>query len=113
MNTPICDFVRAYAQSDALRLHMPGHKGADVLGVEQWDITEIAGADVLYNASGIIRESEQNAARLFGTEKTLYSAEGSSLAIRGMLFLTRQYAKASCRRPLIAAGRNAHKTLPV
>lgn len=109
MNTPICDFVRAYAQSDALRLHMPGHKGADVLGMERLDITEIAGADVLYNASGIIRESEQNAARLFGSEKTLYSAEGSSLAIRGMLFLTQQYAKASCRRPLIAAGRNAHK----
>ena len=27
MNTPVCDFCRNYAESDALRLHMPGHKG--------------------------------------------------------------------------------------
>lgn len=110
MNTPICDFVRDYAQSNALRLHMPGHKGRDVLGTERLDITEIAGADVLYAAKGIIRESEDNATTLFGTKKTLYSVEGSSLAIRGMLFLALQYAKQTRRRPLIAAGRNAHKT---
>ena len=27
MNTPICDFVREYAASDAIRAHVPGHKG--------------------------------------------------------------------------------------
>ena len=55
MNTPICDFVREYAQKDAVRMHMPGHKGNGTLGVEVWDITEIDGADVLYRANGIIR----------------------------------------------------------
>ena len=43
MNTPICDFVRRYAENDALRLHMPGHKGRGQLGIEQFDITEIDG----------------------------------------------------------------------
>ena len=57
MNTPICDFVRSYARQSALRLHMPGHKGMGPLGVEDMDITEIAGADSLYEAGGIIRES--------------------------------------------------------
>lgn len=109
MNTPICDFVKAYAESNALRLHMPGHKGAPLLGMENMDITEIAGADVLYAADGIIRESEQNAANLFGTAKTVYSAEGSSLCIRAMLYLALLHAKAHGKRPLIAAGRNAHK----
>ena len=33
MDTPICDFVRTYAQSGALRLHMPGHKGEGPLGL--------------------------------------------------------------------------------
>jgi len=103
MNTPICDFVKEYAKRDVLRLHMPGHKG---LGdVEKYDITEIEGADVLYNAKGIIKESEDNASSLFGTVKTLYSTEGSSLCIRAMLFLAKLYGK----KPLIAAGRNAHK----
>ena len=50
MNTPICDFVRQYAASNVARLHMPGHKGTPVLGAEPWDITEIDGADSLYEA---------------------------------------------------------------
>ena len=51
----------------------------------------------------------KNAAALFGSAKTLYSAEGSSLCIRAMLFLALQYAHLTGRRPLIAAGRNAHR----
>ena len=110
MKTPICDFVRAYAESDVLRLHMPGHKGIGPLGVEALDITEIKGADDLFDAHGIIRESEENASRLFGAH-TFYSTEGSSLSIRAMLYLTLLYAKEQGRAPLIWAGRNAHKTL--
>lgn len=109
MDTPICDFVRDYADSNKLRLHMPGHKGHSVLGVEHLDITEVAGADVLYSAKGIIKRSEENAASLFGAAKTLYSTEGSSLAIRAMLYLAVLHGKNQGKRPLIAAGRNAHK----
>lgn len=104
MTTPICEFLEAYAESGALRLHMPGHKGVD----HPLDITEIDGADSLYEASGIIRESEQNAGRLFGAQ-TLYSTEGSSQCIRAMLYLCALYARANNKKPLIAAGRNAHK----
>ncbi len=110
MNTPIVDFVKKYADSKALRLHMPGHKGESVLGCEKYDITEINGADVLYAASGIIDESQKNAAKLFDTKATFYSAEGSSLCIRAMLYLIKSYALQNGSKPLIAAGRNAHKT---
>lgn len=109
MNTPIVDFVQGYAASEALRLHMPGHKGVPVLGPEALDITEIAGADVLYRAEGVIAESERSASALFGSARTLYSAEGSSLCIRAMLYLALQYARLTGRKPLIAAGRNAHR----
>lgn len=108
MDTPICDFVRRYAESDPLRLHMPGHKGEGFLGVEQLDITEIDGADSFYEADGIIRQSEANASALFGAE-TFYSTEGSSQCIRAMLYLTLLHAKQCGKRPLIAAARNAHK----
>ena len=87
MNTPIFDFVQNYKRDENIRLHMPGHKGVGALGVENIDITEVDGADVLYSASGIIEESQNNAARLFSTEMTLYSCEGSSLCIRAMLYL--------------------------
>ena len=109
MDTPICDFVRAYAQKNALRLHMPGHKGAGPLGVENLDITEIHGADSLYQADGIIQKSEQNASTLFGCQ-TLYSTEGSSLCIRAMLYLALLWGKQRGRKPLVYAARNAHKT---
>lgn len=108
--TPICDFVKRYAQSGSMRLHMPGHKGKPLIGCENLDITEIEGADVLYHAEGIIRESEDNAARLFGTAKTFYSAEGSSLCIRAMVYLAKLYAGSVGKPPRIIAARNAHKT---
>ena len=60
METPICDFVRDYCARDALRLHMPGHKGRALLGMEPLDITEFDGADELYAAAGIIRQSEED-----------------------------------------------------
>lgn len=110
MDTPICDFVRRYAQSGTARLHMPGHKGNGPLGLEQLDITEIAGADSLYEADGIIAQSEANASTLFGCP-TFYSTEGSSQCIRAMLYLCLHQAKQQGKRPLIAAGRNAHKVL--
>lgn len=109
MTTPIVDFVRRYAESHAMRLHMPGHKGMPLLGVEALDITEIEGADSLYEASGIIKESENNASALFGCD-TFYSTEGSSLCIRAMLYLVLLHANRCGKKPLIAAGRNAHKT---
>lgn len=109
MDTPICDFVRQYAESNNLRLHMPGHKGNAFLGMEQLDITEIDGADSLYEASGIISQSEANASRLFGCE-TFYSTEGSSQCIRAMLHMAMLHARQSGKKPLIAAARNVHKS---
>ncbi len=109
MTTPIYDFVSRYAGEDTLRLHMPGHKGKNILGCEDRDITEIKGADSLYEAEGIIAESEKNASQLFDC-RTYYSTEGSSQCIRAMLYLCCVYAKSVGRRPLIYAARNVHKT---
>lgn len=103
MNTPICDFVKNYAESSTARMHMPGHKGVNLIGCEELDITEINGADSLYEASGIISESEENASSLFGCH-TFYSCEGSSLSIRAMMYL------ASLTGKKILAARNVHKT---
>lgn len=109
MNTPIYDFARKYADSQVIRMHMPGHKGTKVLGCEPMDLTEIHGADVLSDPTGIIAESEANASKLFGCQ-TLYSTEGSSLCIRAMLWLAQKHAAAHGKMPLICAARNIHKT---
>ncbi len=105
MKTPIFDFVKNYAKQNITRCHMPGHKGRK--GTEKYDITEISGADVLYSDSGIIAESQSNAASLFGTATTLYSCEGSTLCIKAMLGVIAEGVKD--RPPLVLAGRNVHK----
>lgn len=108
ITTPICDFVQAYIKQKTVRGHMPGHGGQPLLGMEPWDITEVAGADSLYEAEGIIKQSEENASALFGCP-TCYSAEGSSQCIKAMVYLALQWAKLQGKQPLIAAGRNAHR----
>lgn len=108
MKTPLFDFVSEYKNKNPMRLHMPGHKGKSCFGFENLDITEIEGADSLYEAEGIIKESEKNAGALFGA-RTFYSCEGSSLSIRAMLYLAALHAKENGKTPKILAGRNAHK----
>ena len=107
MQTPIFDFLRRYSENKTVRFHMPGHKGKVHLGMENWDITEVNGADSLYEADGIIARSEANATALFGSQATFYSTEGSSQCIRAMLHLL--LSNRGERAPLILAARNAHK----
>lgn len=104
MNTPISDFLDDYCKKGMLRLHMPGHNGE-----ESHDITEINGADSLYetdSSRGIIAHSEAIAAKIFGAERTCYSAGGSTLAIQTALALLKAQG---CRT--IAAGRCSHRSL--
>lgn len=109
MKGQIFDYILEYSERDTVRAHMPGHKGKGPLGIEAFDITEVDGADSLYEAKGIIAESERAASRIFGAD-SYYSTEGSSLSIKAMLYLAVLDAKERGVRPVVAAGRNAHKS---
>lgn len=124
MTTPIYDFILQYINSDFSRLHMPGHKGhspfmscitgrmpnikgmasqEDVFSVvSAFDITEITNADELYDADGIIAESEENTALLYGSKHTSFSAGGSTLCIQAMVRLVANEGDT------IIAARNVH-----
>lgn len=102
ISTPIHDFLKAYSAENPVRCHMPGGKRND------FDITEIDGADSLYESAGIIRVSEENASKLFGSGKTLFSCGGSTLAIQTMLAA----AKAAYpKKTRVAASRFCHRSL--
>lgn len=111
MNTPIYDFVEKYRKSGAVRAHMPGHKGRNVYGdcgfgdAFEYDITEINGADALFEAEGIIAGSEKNASELFGTAGTFFSAGGSTLCIQAML------AAVCTEGGAVICGRNSHRSV--
>lgn len=107
METPVYDFLRKYAASGTLRAHMPGHKGSAVSPeleeLFRLDITEIKGADSLFEADGIIARSERNTSMLYGSAATVFSAGGSTLCIQAMLAIMKQE-----NRRVIAA-RNVHR----
>lgn len=102
MNTPIHDFLYEYSLKRPVRCHMPGGKGRNY----PFDITEIKGADCLYEATGIIGESEDNAARLYGSGAVCYSCGGSTLSIQTMLAL----AKRITGKSTVIAGRYSHRS---
>lgn len=102
MNTPTHDFLQSYAEENTVRCHMPGGKATP------FDITEIEGADSLFESGGIIKASEANAAKLYGAADTLFSCGGSTLSIQTMLALAKAYNPGKNR---VAASRFCHKSL--
>ena len=74
-----------YSHTDYYPFHMPGHKrnNASVNGEFPFDrdITEIEGFDNLHHAEGILKEAQENAARLYGTKQCYYSVNGSTAAL--------------------------------
>ncbi|MCM1008030.1 MAG: aminotransferase class I/II-fold pyridoxal phosphate-dependent enzyme [Ruminococcus flavefaciens] len=107
MKTPIYDFLKNYTDSEILRCHMPGHKGKTLCGgfekMFESDITEIAGADSLFESNGIIAESEKNMSSLYKTAATVYSAGGSTLCIQAMLAIMKNENRK------VFAARNVHR----
>lgn len=109
MKMPLRTAVEAYIGKGMARFHMPGHKGRGI-GIPAfermlpWDITEVAGADSLFQAQGAILELEQEAARLYGAGASLLSAGGATLCIQAMLAL---FCKAGGK---VIAGRGLHRS---
>ena len=69
-----------YGNSDYYPFHMPGHKRNCLLETNPYayDITEIDGFDNLHEPEGILRIAMDEAANLYGTNKTYFMVNGSS-----------------------------------
>ncbi len=107
--TPICDFIENYKNSEAVRLHIPGHKGKlisndKISEIYPYDITEFFGADDLFKPDGIIAKSEEIATKIFGSAKTCYSTFGSTACIEAML------ASVCKENDSVIVARNCHKS---
>ncbi len=90
---------------------MPGHKrrldrgiAADFPNPYGIDITEIEGFDNLHHAEGIIRESMDWAAKLYGADRTYYLVNGSSGGILSAVSGVSQTTS-------ILMSRNCHKSV--
>lgn len=86
--------LKRYSQSPAYPFHMPGHKRLKLQEENhdisrkfsfpnpfEMDITEIDGFDNLHHAEGILKDSMEWAARVYGADKTFYLVNGSSCGL--------------------------------
>lgn len=100
-----------YSRSGAYPFHMPGHKrNVAMLGKAfpnpyEIDITEIEGFDNLHHAEGILKESMEWAAKVYGADETFYLVNGSSCGILSAL------SACVSRRGKVLISRNCHKSV--
>ena len=83
----LLDKLCTYSRSDAYPFHMPGHK-RNIEAMEivfpnpyQIDITEIEGFDNLHHPEGILKDSMEWAARIYGSDQSYYLVNDSSCGI--------------------------------
>ncbi len=64
-------------------MHMPGHKRRELVRGLPYclDITEIEGFDDLHNASGLLKDAMDRAAKLYGAGRTFFLTGGSTCGI--------------------------------
>ena len=88
MNKAIRDFLQLHAQQEPVSFHMPGHKGARIYRengygafleqIMDCDITEIPGADNLFQTEGIIAETMAKYRALYEVAQSYLLVNGSS-----------------------------------
>lgn len=111
--TTIFQELQKNAASDAVPMHMPGHKrnteGIDFLEElgAKYDITEIPGFDDLHEPRGMLKTAMERAARLWQSQNTFFMVNGST---GGILAAVRAAAKVTGSDCLIMA-RNSHKSV--
>ena len=74
------EYLKSYNEKGIYPLHMPGHKRRmHTPGLsELYDFTEVEGTDDLHHAEGILKDSMERTARVFGADKSYYLVNGST-----------------------------------
>lgn len=110
MKTPVFEALKNLMEENSVSFHMPGHKGRNALidwskYIPQIDTTEVEGMDNLLEPRGIIQESQELAAKVFGAKATYYGVNGST----GSNYI----ALATITKPgdKILIQRNCHKSI--
>lgn len=113
--SPIKEFLMSHAKKKPVSFHMPGHKGSEIyrrLGYEEFltnmvdcDVTEIPGADNLFQTEGIIKGVQDKYARLYDVKKSYLLINGTSGGIIASILASVPKGKK------IIMARNCHKSV--
>ncbi len=114
-NQSIADFLQAHAEVKPVSFHMPGHKGAAIYRENgygefldhfmDWDITEIPGADNLFQTESIIAETMNRYKAMYGAKESYLLINGSSAGLIGAIMTVVP------RGGKLIMARNCHKSV--
>ncbi|HJK36525.1 MAG TPA: aminotransferase class I/II-fold pyridoxal phosphate-dependent enzyme, partial [Methanocorpusculum sp.] len=112
---PILNFLLEHAENHPVSFHMPGHKGSAIyrrFGYEPFltaimdcDITEIPGADNLFQTEGILKAAQEEYAKLYGAKRSYLLINGTSGGVIAAVM-----AAVPKGKKLVMA-RNSHKAI--
>ena len=111
----ITGFLTEHAALDPVSFHMPGHKGSRIYrkygysdfieNMVDYDITEIPGADNLFQAEGIIEAAAEKYRKLYGIRKSYLLINGTSGGLIAAVLAT------VSKGGRIIMARNCHKSV--
>ena len=115
MNKGVTQFLLEHAGEQPVSFHMPGHKGSDIYkryGHDEFinnfidcDITEIPGADNLFQTEGIIRDTAEKYRRLYDVKKSYLLINGTSGGLIAAVLASVPQGKK------LVMARNCHKSV--
>lgn len=110
----IKDFLTQHAKKEPVSFHMPGHKGASIFKengygdflkyIVDLDITEIPGADNLFQPEDIIKATMERYKRLYGSRASYLLINGSTAGIVAAIMASAKEGSS------IVMARNCHKS---
>jgi arginine/lysine/ornithine decarboxylase len=80
----------AYEREDAVRFHMPGHKGRGMAGfwrneLPLWDVTELSFTDNLHSPRSAIASAQESMAAAYGAKASFFIVNGATNAVQAMI----------------------------
>lgn len=102
----IKDALIEYSHQDYYPFHMPGHKQNEMGDwmSYQTDITEISGFDNLHHPTGLLKEAQIRAAKVYGARESFFLVNGSTAGILAAITVAAQQSEE------IILARNSHKS---
>ncbi|MFS0638405.1 aminotransferase class I/II-fold pyridoxal phosphate-dependent enzyme [Mesobacillus foraminis] len=114
LRTPLLDQLILHSNRHPISFHVPGHKYGEVFPAKgheffrpllQLDATELSGLDDLHSPEGVILESEELLADLYGSRKSYFLVNGSTSGNLAMILT------ALTEDDVVLVQRNSHKSI--
>ncbi|ULT57107.1 aminotransferase class I/II-fold pyridoxal phosphate-dependent enzyme [Neobacillus drentensis] len=114
LEIPLYNALKRHISNNPVSFHVPGHKFGEIAaykqdeifkGIVKIDATELTGLDDLHSPEGPIKEAEELLAELYGSKKSYFLVNGSTVGNLAMIM-------AVCREDsTVLVQRNCHKSV--